>query len=206
MRVVGLGPRLVRVRVRMGHVRMAVLVLVFGVLVVVTGVRMCVGHVAVAVLVRVGLVMGVLGHGLLLTRAVGGLNRESRPFRCGVGTLPADAVERDFPAADTKAGALTDARGDVDENIVVYVINAPAALADKMVMGVLVRRLEERPALAEVGAEHQAVLNQDVQIPVDGGSVDPRQPVAYPRGDILGAQMRVRLRAQDLPDDGPLRR
>jgi hypothetical protein len=190
---------------------MAVLVLVFGVLVVVTGVRMCVGRVAVAVLVRVGLVrvglvMGVLGHGLLLTRSVGGLNRESRPFRCGVGTLPADAVERDFPAADTKAGALTDARGDVDENIVVYVINAPAALADKMVMGVLVRRLEERPALAEVGAEHQAVLNQDVQIPVDGGSVDLRQPVAYPRGDLLGAQMRVRLRAQDLPDDGPLRR
>jgi len=51
----------------MGHVRMTVLVLVFGVLVVVTGVRMCVGRVAVAVLVRVGLVrvglvMGVLGH------------------------------------------------------------------------------------------------------------------------------------------------
>ena len=62
VRVVFLDARLVDVRVRVGHVAVAVLVLVLGVVVIVTRVRVRVGHVAVAVLVRVGPVVLVLVH------------------------------------------------------------------------------------------------------------------------------------------------
>ncbi len=51
------------------------------------------------------------------------------------------------------------------------VVDAAAMLADEVVMGVLVGGLEERSALAEIGAQHEPVGDEHIEVAVDGGGV-----------------------------------
>ena len=68
----------------------------------------------------------------------------------------------------------------------------------------LARGLVVRAVAAEVGSKHEAVVDEDLERPVDGGRVDAREALAHAFHDLLRAQMPVRLGEQHVPDHAPL--
>jgi len=88
----------------------------------------------------------------------------------------------------------------------VDVQDGSAALADKVVVGVFVRQLEVRPVASEVGAEQEALGDEELERAVDRGRVHVRQLGADALDDVLGTQMLFRLGGERLPDELALAR
>ena len=75
-----------------------------------------------------------------------------------------------------------------------------ARLAHQVVVLVLVRRLEDCTARAEIGPPDESLLDEHVERAVDGRRVDLRKPLLNLVRDLLGAQVEVRLGGQHVPD------
>jgi hypothetical protein len=75
-----------------------------------------------------------------------------------------------------------------------------------VVVEVLVRWLEVRPAGAEVGAVDEPLPDEQVERPVDGRGVDARQRLADAVDHVVRAQVRVGLGDERVPDQAALLR
>src|SRR3954471_6873950 len=96
-----------------------------------------------------------------------GLQLGSGLRSAGAAAVRADAEQSDLAPGERVAAARLDARREVAERVVVHVADRAAALAHEVVVRMLVRGLVEDAVLAEVGAQRQAGLDQDVERPVD---------------------------------------
>lgn len=82
--------------------------------------------------------------------------------------------------------------------------NGAAALADDVVVRVLVRRLVEGAILAEVRAEHEPVLDEHLERAVNGRGVQARQPPLDALDDLVCAQMAIAVGDEHVPDQPSL--
>jgi hypothetical protein len=71
-------------------------------------------------------------------------------------------------------------------------------------MPMRVRGLEVRAVAAEVRAPYEALVDENVERPVDRRRVDLGQVAADALGDRVRGEMELRLGGQPLPDGGAL--
>src|SRR5262249_58573975 len=124
----------------------------------------------------------------------------------GVPASAAEAEEGDLGRPDREAGTALDPPAHVTELLVVKVLHRATALADEVVVGVLARRLEVRTVAAEVGAEEQALLDEQLERAVDRGGVHLRKGRLDQLDDVIGAEGPVRLVREGPPDQLSLSR
>src|SRR5262249_54097563 len=118
----------------------------------------------------------------------------------GVPARAAEAEEGDLGRPDREAGTALDPPAQVTELLVVQVLHRATALADEVMVGVLARRLEVGTVAAEVGAEEQALLDEQLERAVDRGGVHVRKLRPDQLDDVLRAEVPVRLVRECLPD------
>src|SRR5262249_14690058 len=104
---------------------------------------------------------------VLLSRSALGLRRMIRLRGSAGPALLAEPEERDLARAERESRAGPDLLAQVAEVLVVQVLDGAAALADEVMVRVLVRGLVVRAAAAEVRAQEKALVDEQFERAID---------------------------------------
>jgi hypothetical protein len=116
----------------------------------------------------------------------------------------AEAEEADFALAEPVAGGLVDSVGEVPECLFVEVGDGAASFADEVVMRVVPGRFVVGTVGAQVGAEDESFVDEEIERSVDGGRVDLGELPSNAFDDVFGAEVAVGFGEERVPDRLPL--
>jgi hypothetical protein len=128
----------------------------------------------------------------------------SRRLTLAAPAARADPDERQLRRGEPEAGYFLDLTPDTRQSVVMNVCYATAFGANDVMVRVIGRELVVRAAVTEIRSQQEALLDEDGKGAVDRGPVKARMAASNDLRHVIGAQMRVRLSYERIPDEPSL--